>query len=139
MDCSSCHRSYDYRGALKQEVIRKHFSHLCITCWTIRRYGVCHCGYPKLPGSRFCDRHRPRSVRDSTFRYNAILYNLNTVQFSNNQCAKCRKDLNGIFDADHIVPLSKGGTNDPANSQILCPHCNRTKYNNESVDYRIFI
>lgn len=31
------------------------------------------------------------------------------------------------LEIDHIVPVSKGGTNDLENLQILCEHCNRGK------------
>ena len=40
-------------------------------------------------------------------------------------CASCSttEDLQ----IDHILPWSRGGTNDPANLQILCGPCNRSK------------
>jgi len=41
-------------------------------------------------------------------------------------CAVCgNPDQN--LQIDHIVPLSKGGTNDLGNLQLLCPACNMTK------------
>ncbi len=48
-------------------------------------------------------------------------------------CLACsaEKDL----EIDHIVPLSRGGTNEFENLQVLCGHCNRSK-GQKAVDYR---
>jgi 5-methylcytosine-specific restriction endonuclease McrA len=45
------------------------------------------------------------------------------------RCAnpKCRVRLKGKGHADHIVPLSRGGTNWPCNIQLLCETCNQCK------------
>jgi 5-methylcytosine-specific restriction endonuclease McrA len=42
------------------------------------------------------------------------------------KCACCSTDLDK-YHRDHIVPLSRGGTNDIANIQLLCPSCNTAK------------
>jgi hypothetical protein len=39
-------------------------------------------------------------------------------------CIGCGKPSNTI---DHIIPLSKGGTNDPSNLQPMCSRCNSRK------------
>lgn len=39
----------------------------------------------------------------------------------------CRTDILRVFHCDHITPLSRGGSNDPENIQILCPTCNMNK------------
>lgn len=45
-------------------------------------------------------------------------------------CVHCHKKFRkGSIDIDHIIPKSKGGTNDPSNLQCLCIHCNRSKGN----------
>jgi hypothetical protein len=39
-------------------------------------------------------------------------------------CVVCGKPSDTV---DHIIPLSKGGTNDPANLQPMCRRCNSKK------------
>ena len=53
---------------------------------------------------------------------------------SGNSCLCCgRKDV--ALQADHVIPISKGGTNDIGNIQPLCGDCNKTK-RQSSTDYR---
>lgn len=44
------------------------------------------------------------------------------------RCAcPCNELLEGVFDVDHIIPLSRGGDNMPKNLQLLKPFCNKSK------------
>ena len=46
------------------------------------------------------------------------------------RCNGCRVEFPfRIFDVDHIVPQSRGGTDHIENLQLLCSHCNRLKGN----------
>lgn len=49
------------------------------------------------------------------------------------QCVKCgaspKKNPTVTLEIDHIIPVSKGGTNDPKNLQTLCLSCNQGKTN----------
>lgn len=48
----------------------------------------------------------------------------------------CRADLSVTqFNLDHILPISKGGGNEMANLQLLCPPCDRRKYNKTSDEW----
>lgn len=47
------------------------------------------------------------------------------VVANNNECANCHEDR--PLTRDHIVPLSRGGTNDISNIQPLCGSCNSSK------------
>ena len=43
-------------------------------------------------------------------------------------CIGCRMDFPfKIFEVDHVIPQSRGGTDHLENLQLLCPHCNRIK------------
>lgn len=43
------------------------------------------------------------------------------------KCACCKASLKAGYHVDHIDPISKGGSNDRLNLQILCPTCNTSK------------
>lgn len=42
-------------------------------------------------------------------------------------CRWCSHALGDDFHLDHVVPLSRGGTNDPSNLVLACPPCNTSK------------
>lgn len=51
-----------------------------------------------------------------------------------NRCLCCG-DKEAVLEADHVVPLTKGGSDDISNIQPLCGYCNRSKFVS-IVDYR---
>lgn len=56
-----------------------------------------------------------------------------------NRCYYCKARLGkgrNNWNADHIVPLSKGGGNSIDNIVIACPKCNRDKYNRMPHEWR---
>ncbi|MBD5584308.1 MAG: HNH endonuclease [Clostridia bacterium] len=53
---------------------------------------------------------------------------------SRHKCARCGRILAyKDMTVDHVIPLSKGGTNDPTNLVCLCEECNKKK-SNDIVD-----
>ncbi len=50
---------------------------------------------------------------------------------AHHQCEYCRLPTRGqvaTFPIDHIIPRSAGGTTEPGNLALTCPHCNAAKW-----------
>lgn len=52
-----------------------------------------------------------------------------------NRCAECRSILGRNFHVDHVIPLSRGGSNWPTNLQCLCGPCNQRKGSIDPIEY----
>ena len=50
-------------------------------------------------------------------------------------CACCRVSLGSKYHLDHIMPLSRGGSNTDSNIQLLCPPCNMQKKAKHPIDF----
>jgi 5-methylcytosine-specific restriction endonuclease McrA len=60
---------------------------------------------------------------------------LHRLELQGGKCACCTKKVGRKYHVDHIVPLSKGGSNWPKNLQILCPTCNARKKDKDPIDF----
>jgi 5-methylcytosine-specific restriction endonuclease McrA len=52
-----------------------------------------------------------------------------------NKCLSCGS-MSVVLEADHVVPLTRGGSDDISNIQPLCGPCNRRKFV-DTVDFRV--
>lgn len=48
-------------------------------------------------------------------------------QAQGGKCGYCGCDLRGVYEIDHILPLTRGGTNEVANLMVCCEKCNYEK------------
>ena len=53
----------------------------------------------------------------------------------NGLCVYCRCDISECYTVDHIVPLSRGGSNWVENIQLVCAPCNSSKNNRTHDEY----
>ena len=51
------------------------------------------------------------------------------------RCVYCKRSIKAKFHVDHIVPISKGGSNSPKNIQLLCQPCNQMKHARHPIDF----
>lgn len=51
------------------------------------------------------------------------------------KCVYCNSDIKEDYEIDHIVALSRGGSNWPSNLQGLCKTCNRQKNNLDPIKF----
>ena len=83
-------------------------------------------------------RHLPRTTeaeleefrRDRPQRINLTAKVRNSIfERDGGKCRHCEGPLiyGEIFHIDHLIPVSKGGTNDPANLALSCVRCNLVK------------
>lgn len=62
----------------------------------------------------------------------------NIYRLQNGKCAyfkSCHNSLDNGYQIDHIVPLSKGGTNWPRNLQLTCQPCNGSKNAKDPIEF----
>lgn len=84
------------------------------------------------------DPNKVAKTREKNLRRRARKYNAEgshtqhdeflQLQYQKYRCWWCGKKLTGKYEADHLVPLSGGGTDYPNNIVIACVRCNRSKH-----------
>jgi len=86
-------------------------------------------------GNEFWDRFTPEPIPGDV-RYEVL-------KRANKRCELCKvSEGDSLYEErlplhiDHIIPRSKGGSNDIENLQVLCRACNQGKGNRDSTDFR---
>ncbi len=87
----------------------------------------------------------PQKVKDRAKAYNDLKKNaggsytnediLNIRHRLQDLCSYCGTSLKGAGEIDHMLPISKGGSNSPSNLTLACRSCNRDKYNKTPAEF----
>jgi 5-methylcytosine-specific restriction endonuclease McrA len=113
---------------------------------------LCACGAPIATSRQFCDECNVARKRAQRKRWNALNPNYERLYqrarkvlegnavgicspaqaharfaFYGGCCAYCGTALGQSWHWDHVIPLSRGGTNWPSNLRPACPDCNQRK------------
>lgn len=51
-------------------------------------------------------------------------------------CHWCGVDTGKLYHVDHVIPISRGGRNDPDNLVIACPRCNMSKQDHTPDEWK---
>src|SRR5882724_7505 len=81
--------------------------------------------------AEYHDRRRARNAAAEGYYTSTDLARIRAAQ--NGRCTVCRS--NGRLTVDHILPLSQGGSNWPANLQFLCKSCNSSKRARDPIEF----
>lgn len=69
-------------------------------------------------------RRARRKNAEGSHSYNEIL---DMIRDQDSKCAYCEIELNGLYHVEHMLPFSRGGSNDWSNLAIACASCNVSK------------
>lgn len=79
-------------------------------------------------------RHR-RAIKRNAIGNHTTTDVLNLLVLQRNKCACCLKSIKNGYHVDHVIPLSKGGSNDKYNLQLLCAPCNLSKSAKDPIEF----
>jgi len=135
----------------------------CKTCWgrmnrlNIKQWRSAHAEYVKHKNATYRMGHHAYFVQwyeENKWRYriysnkrralksgNGGRYDymdiLRLYQSQHGHCFYCGQPLREVFEVDHKIPLSRGGSNGTENLCVACRHCNRTKHARTASEFMV--
>jgi 5-methylcytosine-specific restriction endonuclease McrA len=59
----------------------------------------------------------------------------NMLKQQKGKCIVCLTSIKENYHIDHVIPVSKGGSSDRSNLQLLCPRCNMSKHDRDNITF----
>ncbi|MBV8664615.1 MAG: HNH endonuclease [Hyphomicrobiales bacterium] len=87
------------------------------------------------PDKALANHHKRRARKERAAGSHSHLDVERIRKSQRDRCACCRSSLKGGGHVDHIIALSKGGSNWARNLQLLCQPCNNSKHNRDPVEF----
>lgn len=83
---------------------------------------------PKIKKPATKSESKPKQDKSNRSRHIPLSIRVSILHRDSYKCVFCGRNSKQVeLEVDHIVPFSKGGSNDPSNLQTLCFDCNRGK------------
>ena len=131
--CKKCKIEKELTSFVKTKIYKSGYDNTCKDC---RRA-------PQADATRRYKLKKPLAVRLNKIRRRVMTNNAKgtvttqqaqwRIDMWGGMCYLCGVDYTAL---DHVIPLSKGGTNYPANLRPICTSCNSSKSNK---DWRQFV
>ena len=138
LTCNCCHKEEGLEDRFTNEVVTYkgksvHFKQYCHSCiWIEKRRFIKSIDEGSFYIDRFTEKKLKRSYRRKGSNRGSLSNKrrLEVLQRDKSTCQMCGAKAPEVeLHIDHIIPVSKGGSNEIDNLQVLCKPCNLAKSN----------
>lgn len=89
----------------------------------------------RFRNSAIAQQHKRRAIKLASGGSFTAAQIENLWNLQRGRCACCHKKLGSKFHRDHKEPISRGGSNDISNIELLCAKCNLSKQDMDPIEW----